>query len=150
MTERPQVQLEANQMFEDSEIDVVKSTINAMCLFLEESDIRFDDGIPTEWLAHIVLMEGMCDCDLETDYDGAYDNRYCAWYRKEENRLAWFCYWHDTTPEALAEWLQAEKAYDAERLQQQLGRERELRLDRLYELGGEFGIDRDKLKGLLP
>jgi hypothetical protein len=134
-------ELNDTQKFTDEEIVGVRMAVDAMHTFLSEVDVRIDGDLDQAWLAHIVLLEGMCDCDLKTDYDGAYDVHYCSWYRDHENRLTWWCYWHNTTPERLEEWLAAEKAYNAEQERLQAEQRRQQRLARLHELAAEFGVD---------
>jgi hypothetical protein len=133
--------------FSDEEMPGVRLAVKAFKTFMDASAVRVDsDSFPEEWLAHIVHMEGVCDCDLERSYDeGSFDSETCKWYSDLGNRQDWFCYWHGMTMEEFQQMLAEKRAEERRKAQEREERERAYRKARLYELAQEFGVNPELL-----
>lgn len=141
--------LEDEQKIPDNELVGVRAAVKTLKKFFDYSDLAVDtmDGnIPEEWLAHLVFMEGDCDCDLETAWDeGRLNVKLCAWYDQLINRQEWYCYWHGISLEEFRAKIHAEQEERAAKEQRRIELDREMRRTQLHELAREFGVDENLL-----
>jgi len=133
------------QTFAEDEMKGVRLAVKAFKTFMDNTVTRISAELSEEWLAHIIHMEGACDCDLSYDWDGGYDADFCSWYKQLENRVAWLCYWYEMTQEELQQKRVKEEAERRQRIRARAEADRTYRLNQLYALAKEFGVNPELL-----
>jgi hypothetical protein len=101
-------------------------------------DVLYHTDVTEEWLGHVVAMEGHCNCDIGSNYDG-YEMSACEHYHA--NYRDWYLRYNQITEEEL----QAQERQQAEELQRKIAeeveRERQWELQRLRELAAKYNVD---------